>query len=55
MIIMEKFGIIRKVNDLGKITIPREMRKKLEIKDGDMIEFFFENQNQQIILKPVKN
>lgn len=52
---MEKFGIIRKVDDCGKITIPREMRKKLGIKDGDAIEFFLENYNQQIILKPVKN
>ena len=49
---MEKFGIIRKVESSGKFIIPKKMREKLEIKDGDLIEIFLEN--QQIILKPLK-
>ena len=47
---MEKIGIIRKVENSGKIIIPKKMREKLKIKEGDLIEIFFEN--QQIILKP---
>ena len=47
---MEKFGIIRKVESSGKIIIPKKMREKLGLKEGDLIEIFLEN--QQIILKP---
>lgn len=29
-------GIIRRIDDLGRIVIPRELRHQLGIKDGDM-------------------
>jgi transcriptional pleiotropic regulator of transition state genes len=28
----------RKIDDLGRVVIPKEMRKKLEIADGDLLE-----------------
>lgn len=31
-------GIVRRVDDLGRIAIPREMRRKLHIRDGDPLE-----------------
>lgn len=31
-------GIIRRIDDLGRIVIPKEMRKKLHIKTGDNLE-----------------
>ena len=42
-------GIIRKVDDLGRIVIPRELRLMLEIQEKDPIEIFVEGSS--IILK----
>ena len=33
-------GIIRRVDDLGRIVIPKEVRKSLGIKEGDPLELF---------------
>ena len=35
---MKATGIIRRVDDLGRIVIPREIRKNLGIKEGDPLE-----------------
>ena len=32
---MQKTGIIRKVDDLGRIVIPKEIRKTLKIREGE--------------------
>lgn len=42
-------GIIRRIDDLGRIVIPKEIRKKLRIRDGDNIEILVNEDN--IILK----
>ena len=47
-------GIIRKIDDLGRIVIPREIRKKLfgtSSNEGKPMEFFYEK-NGTIIMKP---
>ena len=35
-------GIIRKIDELGRIVLPSELRKKLDLKDKDSIEFFLD-------------
>lgn len=35
---MEKSGIFREIDRLGRIVIPMEMRKTLDIRDGDSLE-----------------
>lgn len=38
---MERYmntGIVRRIDDLGRIVIPKEMRRKLQIKEGDPLE-----------------
>ena len=35
---MEKSGITRRIDDLGRIVIPKEIRKNLKIRDSDEIE-----------------
>lgn len=35
---MKKSGISRRIDELGRITIPKEMRRNLNINDGDMID-----------------
>ena len=42
-------GIIRRIDDLGRIVIPKEIRKKLHIKTGDNLEILIDGDS--IILK----
>ena len=37
---MKSTGIVRKIDDLGRIVLPRELRKVLEINERDSIEIF---------------
>lgn len=37
---MKATGAIRRVDDLGRVAIPKEMRKYLNIKEGDTLEVF---------------
>lgn len=33
-------GIVRRVDDLGRVVIPKEVRRAMKIKDGDPLEIF---------------
>ena len=46
---MKDTGIVRKIDEMGRLVIPKEMRDKLGIKNGDEIEFFVEG--DRVILK----
>ena len=46
---MKTTGIIRRIDDLGRIVIPKELRKTLRIKNGESLEIFVEGDD--IILK----
>jgi len=37
---MKATGIVRRVDDLGRVVIPKELRRTLGIKDGDPLEIF---------------
>ena len=39
---MKSTGIVRRVDDLGRIVLPRELRKVLEINERDELEIFVE-------------
>ncbi|WP_368895060.1 AbrB/MazE/SpoVT family DNA-binding domain-containing protein [Priestia megaterium] len=47
---MKSTGIVRKVDELGRVVIPIELRKVLAIKEKDPIEIFV-NENQIIFKK----
>ena len=36
----EVIGIIINMDDLGRIVLPKELRKSLEVKEGDSLEIF---------------
>lgn len=40
---MKATGIVRRVDDLGRIVIPKEIRRNLGIREGDPLEIFVEN------------
>ena len=37
---MKTTGVIRRIDELGRIVIPKEIRKNLRIKKGDSLENF---------------
>lgn len=50
---MENVGFTRKIDNLGRIVIPREYRKILNIKDYDLINITLNN--NKLILKKQNN
>ena len=45
MIIIKSTGIVRKIDDLGRMVIPKELRKTMNIKKKDPMEIFVEGKN----------
>ena len=50
---MKKTGITRKIDELGRIVIPMELRNRLKIDEKDAMEVYVENNS--IVLKKVEN
>lgn len=48
---MKATGVVRRIDELGRIVIPKEIRKNLKIRDGESIEIFTDNLNQIILKK----
>ncbi|MBC8545729.1 AbrB/MazE/SpoVT family DNA-binding domain-containing protein [Clostridiaceae bacterium NSJ-31] len=46
---MKSTGIVRKVDELGRIVLPKELRNTLDIKEKDSLEIYVDG--DQIILK----
>lgn len=46
---MKSTGIVRKVDQLGRVVIPRELRRNLDIEVGAPLEIYMDG--EQIILK----
>lgn len=46
---MKTTGIIRRIDELGRIVIPKEIRKNMRIKNGDSLEIFVDDDS--IMLK----
>lgn len=42
---MKAIGIIRRVDDLGRIHLPKEVRRQLKIRDGEPMEFFIDGED----------
>ena len=37
---MKATGIVRRIDDLGRVVIPKEIRRTLRIREGDPLEIF---------------
>ena len=37
---MKATGIVRRIDDLGRIVIPKEIRRSFRIKEGDPLEIY---------------
>ena len=48
---MNPTGIVRRVDELGRITIPKEIRTRYKISETTPLELFVDDQKQQIMLQ----
>lgn len=46
---MQETGIVRRIDELGRVVIPKEMRKTLRIKEGDPLEIYTDK--DKLVLK----
>ncbi|MBS6942656.1 MAG: stage V sporulation protein T [Clostridiales bacterium] len=47
---MKATGIVRRIDELGRVVVPKEIRRTLRIREGDPLEIFTDR-NGEIILK----
>lgn len=47
---MKSTGVVRRIDELGRIVIPKEIRKNLSIREGENLEIYIEN-NKLIMQK----
>jgi transcriptional pleiotropic regulator of transition state genes len=48
---MNSIGIVRRIDDLGRVVIPKEVLHQIGVKEGDILEIFVDKQNNQVIIK----
>ena len=48
---MKATGVVRRIDDLGRIVIPKEIRRTLHIKEGDPLEIFTDKEGEVILKK----
>ena len=48
---MKATGIVRRIDDLGRVVIPKEIRRTLRIKEGTPLEIFTDREGQIILKK----
>ena len=44
-------GLIRKIDDLGRVVIPKEIRRTLRIREGDPLEIYTDREGEVILKK----
>ena len=47
---MKATGIVRYIDDLGRVVIPKEIRRTMGIKEGDPIEMFIDTESGGLVL-----
>lgn len=48
---MKATGVVRRIDDLGRVVIPKEIRKVHRIKEGDPLEIFTDKEGEIILKK----
>ena len=54
---MKATGIVRRIDDLGRVVIPKEIRRTMRIREGDPLEIFIGRDGEVILKKysPMEN
>ena len=45
---MKATGVVRRIDDLGRVVIPKEIRRTMRIREGDSLEIFV-NQSGEVV------
>ena len=48
---MRATGIVRRIDDLGRVVVPKEIRRTLRIREGDPLEIFTDREGEIILKK----
>lgn len=48
---MKATGIVRRIDDLGRVVIPKEIRRSMRIKEGDPLEIFTTREGEVVFKK----
>ena len=49
---MKTTGIVRRMDDLGRIVIPREVRRTIGAKEGNPFEILIDEENNSLVIVP---
>lgn len=49
---MRATGIVRRIDDLGRVVIPKDIRRTLNIREGDPLEIFTDPNERAVYFKP---
>ena len=52
---MKATGIIRRVDDLGRVVIPKEIRRTMRIREGDPLEIYTTKDGEVVFKKYLPN
>mgnify|MGYP002520269703 FL=1 len=54
---MKETGMLRRIDELGRIVVPKEVRRTMRIKEGESLEIFIEDTDKIVLKKysPVEN
>lgn len=48
---MKATGIVRRIDDLGRVVIPKEIRRTMRIREGEPLEIFVDREGEVILKK----
>lgn len=48
---MKATGIVRRIDDLGRIVVPKEIRRNLRIREGDPLEIYTDHEGEIVLKK----
>ena len=48
---MRATGIVRRIDDLGRVVIPKEIRRTMRIREGDPLEIYTDREGEVIFKK----
>ena len=52
---MKATGIVRRIDDLGRVVIPKEIRRRLKILEDDPMEIYIDEENGSVTFKKTIN
>ena len=47
---MKATGIVRRIDDLGRVVIPKEIRRTMRVREGDPLEIFL-NEDGEVVFR----